>query len=487
MPEGKKIRFNTVIVAVAFAFILFFRFVPAPANLNATSMQVTGLFVGMLLLWNFVGVDWSSFLCMALLSIFQIMTPGQIFSASLGNTTIAFLLAFFMISHTLSQVGFSRRLAIIFITNPFARLGPWSFISMFLFASVLLASFMSQTAALLVFMPIAEQIFAELGYRKGDRFPQMIVLGLAIAVGIGSANTPIGHAIILIPMQFLLRDTGVNLNIINYSVFGFVTGVVIFAGLILLYRFVYRPDVSPLRHFDVDSLRKDLKPMSRQEKIAGLVFCGVIVVWLLQSVLVNIDLAPVKAVGGYLNSMGTAIPTLIGVVLLCVIHVDGRPVMDFKDSASRGVPWGGLIFNAAVLVLSAALVLKEVGISQFLIDAISPLVKNMTPGMFILTVTGLCVLLTNFFSNTVCATVFYTIAAPVALAMGSVNIVALAALIGAAASYAYATPPATMPTAIVAGTGWVDVKVMFRYGMAMAILSILALCLIGYPIAAAVL
>ena len=127
------------------------------------------------------------------------------------------------------------------------------------------------------------------------------------------------------------------------------------------------------------------------------------------------------------------------------------------------------------------------GISNFLVTQISPLVEGMDPGLFILAISVLCVLATNFASNTVCATVFYTISAPIALAMGNVNMVALASVIGAAASYAFATPPSTMPMAVVAGTGWVDVKVMFKYGGLMAIISMLLLAFVGYPIAAAVL
>ena len=63
----------------------------------------------------------------------------------------------------------------------------------------------------------------------------------------------------------------------------------------------------------------------------------------------------------------------------------------------------------------------------------------------------------------------------------------MASVIGAAASYAFATPPSTMPMAVVAGTGWVDVKDMFKYGGLMALLSIVILAFVGYPIAAAVL
>lgn len=479
----KQNKTKTIMMLISIAFILLFQFVPAPAGLTATSMQVIGIFIGIMLMWNFIGTDWPSFLCMAVLAVFQIMKPGDIFKNGFGNATIAFLLVFFMMSHVLSQVGFSRRLAILSFTNPIARKGPWAFIIMFLFGAMFMASFMSQTAALLIFLPIAEQIFKELKYDKGDSFPQMLVLGLGIAVGIGSANTPLGHAIILIPIQLLAEQTGLTVNIVSYSVFGIITGALIFLALVLIYRFLYRPDISKLKHFDVSSLRAELKPMTKQEKIAASLFVLVILVWILQGILP--DFAPV--VGGYLSGLGNAVPVLIAIIILCVVEVEGKPIMDFKAAATHGVPWTALIFNAAVLVLSGALVLEKVGISDFLINTVTPLVSGMDQTVFILVIATLCIIMTNFSSNTVCATVFYTISAPIALAMGNINMVALASVIGAAASYAFATPPSTMPMAVVAGTGWVDVKAMFKYGGLVAICSILILSFIGYPIAALVL
>ena len=185
MTNNKSKNFMMILSAL---FILFFGFIPAPAGLTQVSMQVIGIFIGIMLMWNFVGTDWPSLLCMAILALFRIETPGEIFKAGFGNATIAFLLVFFMMSHVLSQVGFSRRMAVWFFTNKFARRSPWAFVIMFLFGAMFMASFMSQTAALLIFLPIAEQIFEELQFQKGDRFPQMLVLGLGIAVGIGSAK-----------------------------------------------------------------------------------------------------------------------------------------------------------------------------------------------------------------------------------------------------------------------------------------------------------
>lgn len=479
--NNKKTK--TVMALISVALILLFRFIPAPAGLTADSMQVIGIFIGIMLMWNFVGTDWPSFLCMAVLAVFQIMKPADIFKSGFGNATIAFLLVFFMMSHVLSQVGFSRRMAIWFFTNKLAKKSPWMFVIMFLFGAMFMASFMSQTAALLIFLPIAEQIFMELDYRKGDRFPQMLVLGLGIAVGIGSANTPLGHAIVLIPIQLLQEQTGLDVNIMSYSAFGIASGILIFAALILIYRLLYRPDLSKLETYDAGKMRGELKPMSIQEKITSGLFVAVIIVWILQGFLKNI--APVA--GGYLAGLGNAVPVLIAIIILCVVEVDGKPIMDYKDAATHGVPWSALIFNAAVLVLSGALVLDKVGISDFLIETVTPLVSGMNQSVFILAIASLCVIATNISSNTVCATVFYTISAPIAMAMGNINMVALASVIAAAASYAFATPPATMPMAVVAGTGWVDVKVMFKYGGLTAVISILVLAFVGYPIAAALL
>ena len=378
-----------VMLLISFAFILLFQFIPAPAGLNQTSMQVIGIFIGIMLMWNFIGTDWPSLLCMAILAIFQIMSPGDIFKSGFGNSTIAFLLVFFMLSHVLSQVGLTRRLAIWFFTNKLAQRSPWMFVTMFLFGAMFMASFMSQTAALLVFLPIAEQVFKELKYEKGDRFPQMLVLGLGIAVGIGSANTPLGHAIILIPIQLLESQTGLSVNIMAYSAFGIVTGLLIFAALILVYRLLYRPDLNKLRHYDATRLRSDLQPMSVQEKISAVLFVVVIVIWLLQGFLK--DIAP--TVGGYISALGNAVPVMVAIVILCLTKVDGKPIMDYKDAAARGVPWSALIFNAAVLVISGALTLEKVGISDFLISNVTPLVSGMNQTIFILVIAILVQLL----------------------------------------------------------------------------------------------
>ena len=55
MDKSKK---NLIYILIAFAFMLLFPLIPAPEGLTTMSMQAFGLFIGIMILWNFVGIDW---------------------------------------------------------------------------------------------------------------------------------------------------------------------------------------------------------------------------------------------------------------------------------------------------------------------------------------------------------------------------------------------------------------------------------------------
>src|SRR5699024_3068761 len=117
-------------------------------------------------------------------------------------------------------------------------------------------------------------------------------------------------------------DTGLNVNIISYSIFGTITGMIVFVCLILIYRCIYKPDLSKLKDFDVVSLKSDIQPMTKQEKITASVFITVIIIWILQGSLSNI--AP--TIGEYISSLGNAVPVMVGIVILCMLKIDGKPI-----------------------------------------------------------------------------------------------------------------------------------------------------------------
>ena len=46
------------IIAVSMLFILFFKYLPAPAGLSVAAMQVVGIFIGVLIMWIVIEGCW---------------------------------------------------------------------------------------------------------------------------------------------------------------------------------------------------------------------------------------------------------------------------------------------------------------------------------------------------------------------------------------------------------------------------------------------
>lgn len=148
--------------------------------------------------------------------------------------------------------------------------------------------------------------------------------------------------------------------------------------------------------------------MSRQEKYTLLVFVLVVAMWLLPGII-----APVlPEVASAISSLGTPTPAMIGACLLCVLHVEGKPLMNFNEAVAKGVPWGAVFMVAATSVLGSALTHEEAGITAVVSGALSPIIGSMSPIIFVLFIALATVMITNFASNTVTVTLMYSISLP---------------------------------------------------------------------------
>ncbi len=81
----------------------------------------------------------------------------------------------------------------------------------------------------------------------------------------------------------------------------------------------------------------------------------------------------------------------------------------------------------------------------------------------------------------------YTVMMPAAINAGVGNLPALGYAIFAVTHNAFALPSATVVTAIIAGSGWVPVKFMARYGFILVIPMTLLVVFVAYPLASLVL
>ena len=78
------------VIVISIILLFGFKFIPAPAGLSQGGFQVLGILIGALALWLFVAVDWTSMLVLFALMLVPVVTPAQVISGSLGNSTVFF-------------------------------------------------------------------------------------------------------------------------------------------------------------------------------------------------------------------------------------------------------------------------------------------------------------------------------------------------------------------------------------------------------------
>lgn len=471
---------RALIVTISLAFILFFRFLPAPAGMTQEAMQVLGIFAGVLILWMTISIDWPSMLCILAISFVPGMKMSSVLAGSVGNATFSFLLFTFMCTYTLSQTPFIRRCAIGFITNRVARKGPWYFVVLYFTSVLVLGSFMSPTVLVIVFLTIAEEIYAVLGLQKGSKVGNMIMMGTVFCAGISSGMTPIAHVFPLLSLGVYESATGQAVSYASYMMTGIPVGLLTAVLMLLLFRFVLRPNMAEIKSLDTSHLKQELKPMDRREGMCIAVFFLVVALWVLPGLLKSV----LPGFYTYINGFGTAMPPLLGAVLMAIITCDGKPLLDFNAATTKGIPWASVIMTAGTLSLAAAITDENIGLTTWISDRISPFATGLAPMALVALFVFWAAVQTNLSSNMVTATVVATIALPITMATaGAVNSAAVIALIGMMASYAFATPPAMATVVFAIGSGWTTTGSMARYGSAVMLIGVVAATLVGYPIA----
>ncbi len=473
-----------IIPSIGVLLLLFFLFFPPIAPLTEMGMKVVGIFLFTIIWWVTVGVGYPSIISVLLLALTGVMKPNDAFAASWGNWVPLFVIGSFGLSECLRLTGFSRRFALWFVTRRFVAGRPWMLVTMFLTANILLGSVMPLTPVCVIFMAIAEPMLLALGYKKGDQFAAMLMMGIAWISTVSAGMTPIGQTGNMMMMEWVKTDLNFNISFLQWMGFGIPTGLLMLGAMLLIFRFFVKVDVSRIKDMATDYVNSEMEkmgPMKTEEKLALAIFLGVVAIWIAPSFLGGIW----PAAKTYIDSMGFAVPPLLGACLMCLVTVKGKPLMSWREWMWQGVEWGTISLLAAIFSISAVIAKPETGIPDMLNQLFQPLTAGASVTTLVIVAIVWVVLQTNLMSNIVTETIVYRIMVPILVAAGAGNPAALGAVISATSNCAFALPSATPPTAIVAGSGWVPVGFMAKYGALLMLPTMVIFILVGYPIAAA--
>ncbi|MCD8371484.1 MAG: anion permease [Clostridiales bacterium] len=478
---------DTVFLVLAIAIMIGSRLIPPFGGLSSEAIGVLGVFFGSLLMWITISIDWPSMITLLALGFIPTFGFSKTFSGAFGNSTVAFLIFTFMLVYPLSKTNFVRRCTVSFITNKIARKGPWYFVC-FLFAAVtFMGLFVSPSVLFVAFMPFLEDIFSVLEVRKGGKTGNMIMMGTAICISLSSGMTAIGHVWPTMAIGYYTAATGNDVNQFQFMAMGIPTGILLIILLILAFKFIYRPDdIHDIHPEKAMGLRGTVPAADLKEKIVLATMGLTVLLWVGPSLIKGI----LPDVYTTINSWSTAMPPLLGCIILFITKVDGERLLSFKEGTTKGILWGSILMTGAATWLGSCLTNADIGISDWLTASLSPLTAAMPVTGMILFFMTWAIIETNFSSNIVTTTVVSAVALSVltALPAGSVSVGSVVCMVGICAAICSMTPAGQSTINTVAiGSGWTNTKSMFIWGGIFALMGIVVLTFITYPLGALIL
>lgn len=446
-----------------------------------SGLQVLGIFSGTLLLWLTVAIDWPSLLCLALLGMVPAVGMNRVLTLAFGNELFAFLLFTFLCTDVLAQTSILTRIAQALMKSRFAQRGPWHFYTMFLSAVYLVGLFVSPTVLFVVFLPIFEKLCALVGWSKGHRSAQCLMLSMIVTIALSAAATPIGHVFAVTAIGAYQQATNQIIAYTAYIGMALPITLVLFGILWATMKWVYRPDMSALiQAARTQQWQESVQRMESYERWVACVFFGVVGLWLAPTGLQSLWPEGARSLTAY----GTAFPPLVGVILLACRTNRHAPSWSLAQALARGVHWPSLLLVAATLTLGAVFKMDDIGLVSVLQHYLAPWLAQLPSWLVVCVVVAWAGVQTNFSSNLVTVSVVCAVVIPVvqSFATPSVHLAALCCLIGFMASLAFASPPAMPYVAIAVGSGWVRARTALCYGLWLLWWSIVVATALGYPL-----
>ncbi len=465
-------------LTIGLAFMFLFRFIPAPAPMTALGMQVVGIFIGTIYLIATVHPAFPAFLAITLLITTPLYNFKQALSASFGHWVPTFVLSILLLSYALVKSGLAKRITIWFMTRKAAQKSPWAFMALF-FSSIFVLGFFVDVFALIAFYFTAiELICSELGYEKKSGFATALVLGVAFLVVTMGASTGFQPHVAIV-LGLYSNMTGNTIGMFEYSAWSFIPLVLIFGFYLLMVKFIIKPDFSKFKKFDPTTLSGQIGDITKQEIYTGIIYLLVVLGWFLPGLakMLGIQSNIISTIGSY----SLVWPAFVGIILLSIIRVEGKPLMDLKIAAKEGVPWHIIFLIVGNMILASALTNPETGFTAWFTQTLEPLTNGASTFTLFLIGAVFTAILTNLGSNSVAGIVAFQL---VALLIKDPQVLMLVAL-----PVAFSTRLATMlPSSFVGigmtyGNDWIDSKKILPYGFIFVVAGIAILMAVGYPLA----
>jgi sodium-dependent dicarboxylate transporter 2/3/5 len=385
---------------------------------------------------------------------------GKAVAGAYGHPLVLLLLGGFILSRAMEKSGAHRRIAVMMVHGCGGG-GGRSVVFGFMLATAVISMWISNTATTLMMLPMA---IAVLQSSKDEALRVPLLLGIAFAANVGGIGTPIGTPPNLVFMGAYKDLIGTEIAFAEWMKIGVPVCAVMLLVIWLWLTRSIRGSAAPAL--------PEVGKWRPEERRTLLIFAITAVAWVTRS----------SPFGGWKTLLDmpmandACVAFLAVVALFCIPSGEkkGEKLLDWKTA--NDIPWGLLLLVGSGLSIGSAF--KASKLSDTVATMLSG-VGNMPTIGLLFTVCILVTFLTEMTSNTATTNVLMPILGATAVA-SSLDPMLLMLPAAMSASCAFMLPVATMPNAVVFGTGEITIKRMAREGFVLNLLGAVVITIICY-------
>ena len=457
---------------ISFLLILF---LPNPEGLSSEGRITAAVFLLMGIWWAFEAIPLQVTALMPLI-LFPLLNVEEIavISREYMNKVQFLFAGGFIIALAIQKWDLHKRVALNILK--FSGLNSQGIVASFMVASAVLSMWVMNTSTAIMLLPVGISVIKVINDTVNDitdnqkfNFQLCLLLGIAYAASVGGIATPIGTSPNGVLIQFASNNYDYDIGFANWISIG----LPITLGLgpiiwIFLTRIIFPVNFSATQESKdkLNSMLKELGPMSNEEKKVIVVFLITAFFWIFRQLIDNLP---------GLALLDDSVIAISGAVSLFFIKErKNKNKLLIWDDVQSGFPWGLIFLFGGGMAL--AYVVNDSGLALWLASLIP---SETYFWIILLTVIVMVVLLTELTSNLTTTITFLPVVASVGLNMG-IDPLLLILPLTISASCAFMLPVATPPNSIVYASNLIPIQKMVRAGIFINASSILYVFIISY-------
>ena len=459
-PEAPKPKRLARAIALAIALIIWF--IPPPGNLTPQAWHLFAIFAATILsvVIGAFPILTASVFAVAAAVLTGTLTADEAYD-SFANPTIVLIIVAFLVARAVVKCGLGQRLGYRAISW-FGKSTLGLSYSIFGVDAIISPAFPSNTARSGVLYPLAFSM-AEAAGATPDRqdrrrlgkflmFSGMASLSLSSALWMTAmAGNPLGAEI--------AKKNGVNIGFGSWLVAAVVPTILAMVLVPLVLYKIIKPEVTAMPEAPADARRKlaELGPLTRDQKIVGLTFLGMVVLWGLASTL-KIDPTAVAFLG-------------LGIML-------ATNVLTMGDIAKEGDVLATFIWFASLFTLSSQL--NKLGFMEYVGDRLATALGGFPVFAAAVVLLVAYILLHYLFvSQTAHLLALFGVFLGVGVKLGASAPILAFQLLFATNYFAAITPQASSANLLFAGSGYLSQGELYRLGAIHTVFCLLLYLVVG--------